>query len=164
MYRLALADQRRLFSLNHESQDVALLDSHAATGFTLSALSALVPSDCTVHRRMGDGLRRELVSATEPRVQASQELGQDRWAAILTRGEHPVVAHWDKSGDDRAVRLSDVIGSVALHRLELYNEFWRPFAIERTMGAKVRLPMGQGITLACYTERPRFHGARPGGA
>jgi DNA-binding CsgD family transcriptional regulator len=162
MDRLAMADQRRLLSLNHEAQEAALLEPRAAAEFILDALSALVPSDCTVHRKMGAGLDRELVTATDARMQAAQEVGQDRWAAILTRGEHPVVAHWDRSGDDRAARLSDFVGSATLHRLEIYNEFWRPFSIERTMGAKVWLPMDQAIVLASYrsgsdfTERDRI--------
>jgi DNA-binding CsgD family transcriptional regulator len=150
MYRLAEADQRRLMSVNHESQDAVLLEPHLATGFVLSALAALVPSDCTVHRWEPGGDGWPLVTATDPQLEASQRAGREHWADLVSRGDHPVVAGWERSGDERALRLSDVVGAGAVHRLEVYNEFWRPFSIERTMGGRVQMSKGKSLILACY--------------
>jgi DNA-binding CsgD family transcriptional regulator len=156
MDRLGVADRRRLLEFNHEAQDAALVDPNSAREFLLRSLSALVPADCAVHRLWDDGLGRQVTTATEPVVQASQDAGHVTWLAYIAQGGPPIVAYWNRSGDHGAVRLSDVIGWVALQRLEIYNLFWRPFAIDRAMGVQIQISSSQIVDLACYRSGSDF--------
>lgn len=45
--------------------------------------------------------------------------------------------------------FSDFLGGRALHRSELYQVFWRPFAVEHAIGTRVRLSVGH-LDVACY--------------
>jgi DNA-binding CsgD family transcriptional regulator len=105
---------------------------------------------------MDDRLARQVTTATHPEVQVSQDAGHDLWMKIIARGDHPVVAHWNRTDDHRAVRLSDVIARPALHRLELYNHFWRPYSIERTVGSRITTSSHQTEDLACYRSGTDF--------
>jgi DNA-binding CsgD family transcriptional regulator len=149
MDRLGAADQRRLIAFNHESQETAL-DPGAVTEFILRSVSSLVPSECVVHRLNDDAVGPMITTVTVREVQESQDAGRDLWLSIVARSENPVVAHWNRSGDHRSVRVSDVIGLPTLHRLEMYDHFWRPFAIERAMAVRVQISSRYLIDLACY--------------
>jgi DNA-binding CsgD family transcriptional regulator len=147
---LGAADQARLLEFVHGSEGVPFLDRTSARDYILRGLSELVASDCVLYRFWDDKLQRLATTATEPQVQAAQDVGADVWRAIVARREHPVVAYWNEAGDDRAIRLSDVMGRPALHRLEIYNHFWRPYAIERIMGARVQISSRYLVDLSCY--------------
>jgi hypothetical protein len=155
MDRLGAADQRRLFAFSHESQETDL-DLGSVTEFILRSVSNLVPSECVVHRLNDDAVGPMITTVTAPEVQESQDSGRALWLAIVARGEHPVVAHWNRSGDHRSVRVSDVIGLPTLHRLEMYDQFWRPFAIERALAVRVQISTHYLIDLACYRSGPDF--------
>jgi len=147
---LGAADQARLLEFVHGSEGVPFLDRTSARDYILRGLSELVVSDCVLYRFWDDKLQRLATTATEPQVQAAQDAGAKAWRAIVARREHPVVAYWNETGDDRAIRLSDVMGQPALHRLEIYNQFWRPYAIERIMGARVQISPRYLVDLSCY--------------
>jgi DNA-binding CsgD family transcriptional regulator len=44
--------------------------------------------------------------------------------------ENPLVAHYQRTGDGRAVRFSDVVSRRELHATELYRRFYAPLGIE----------------------------------
>ena len=44
--------------------------------------------------------------------------------------ENPLVVHYQRSGDGRAVRFSDVTSQAKLHATELYREIYRPLGVE----------------------------------
>src|SRR6478609_8510252 len=135
----------------------ALLDLVSGWGGTIPASASevrewiadgmlrLIPSDAALVSYRENG--RFGTVSTEPSIAAWRLAKADEWVQL----RHPVVDHWVRTGDDRAVRLSDVIGAAALHRLELYQAFWRPFAVQRTLGVRTRPAMGGApIDLACY--------------
>jgi DNA-binding CsgD family transcriptional regulator len=52
--------------------------------------------------------------------------------------QHPLLNYYRASGDGRAVRMSDVVGRADWHRLDIYQECYRPRPTEHVLG--VHLP------------------------
>jgi len=94
----------------------------------IDRLRALVPADMTawVETRVG---RPEVRAIACPHDLLAD--GPRRFARI--RDHHPVLAHFERSRDGGAVKLSDFVGRARWHRLPLYQEFFRPAGIEHQM-------------------------------
>ncbi len=52
-------------------------------------------------------------------------------------GQNPLSAHYARTGDGRALRISDFVGSGTFHRLELYQAFYRPLGIEHQLAVTI---------------------------
>jgi DNA-binding CsgD family transcriptional regulator len=52
----------------------------------------------------------------------------DRWWEIAH--QHPICHYVEETGDFRALKISDFLTEAQLHRLELYDEYLRPFDLE----------------------------------
>jgi DNA-binding CsgD family transcriptional regulator len=63
--------------------------------------------------------------------------------------QHPCLAHRRRTGEGRALKLSDFLAPSQLHRLELYQELYRPLGIEHVISIALwtRAPVTAGIAL-----------------
>jgi DNA-binding CsgD family transcriptional regulator len=55
----------------------------------------------------------------------------DRWWEIAH--QHPICRYVEETGDFRALKISDFLTRTQLHRLELYEEYLRPYGLEYEM-------------------------------
>jgi DNA-binding CsgD family transcriptional regulator len=158
MDRLETADQVRLLEFAAGAGAIPVLDQSTAQDYIVRELSKLVVADCVLYRVLDANVGHMVTVATEPQVQASQDTQAGLWDALIARHEHPVVAHWNETGKHEAIRMSDLIGESALQRRQIYDQFWRPYAIKRTMGARVQLSSRYRVDLGFYRTGSDFSG------
>ncbi|HEX8940668.1 MAG TPA: helix-turn-helix transcriptional regulator [Candidatus Limnocylindrales bacterium] len=133
-------DQRRILDLQRRADDLPTLDRDTSSAVILEGISALVAADTAVFYLTDSRLERCVAMiADDPGLQAAWQAGYDRWLGLVRAGGHPIVDHWVQTGDLGALRLSDVIGGGAFHRLPLYDEFLRHYRIERMLGTRIEL-------------------------
>ena len=127
MERLARRDLRSL----HEflRQCYASLDLRAFPRRLISGLSRLVRCDIVAYNQL-DTQRKRLSRLWEP-PEADFPGSQEVFERHIS--EHPVIAYRIQSNDNRAFRLSDFVTQAQLHRLGVYNEFYRRLGVEHTI-------------------------------
>jgi DNA-binding CsgD family transcriptional regulator len=67
--------------------------------------------------------------------------------------QHPLLNYYRTSGDGRAVRMSDVVGRTEWHRLDIYQECYRPRPTEHVLG--VHLPSSPASSRAFAFNREK---------
>jgi len=55
-------------------------------------------------------------------------------------GQHPLILHYRRTGDGRALKISDFLSRRAFKRLELYSEFFRPLGVESQIAVTLPSP------------------------
>jgi DNA-binding CsgD family transcriptional regulator len=68
-------------------------------------------------------------------------------------GQHPLLNHYRKSGDSHAVRMSDLVSRTEWHRLDIYQECYRPRPTEHVLA--VHLPSSPTSSRAFAFNRER---------
>jgi len=77
--------------------------------------------------------------------------------ARATLHEHPLVDHYGRTRDTRALKLSDFASRRSLRRLRLYNEIFRPMGIEYLMTVSAKTAQTDDhIALSLSRERSDF--------
>src|SRR5947199_5873016 len=133
MVRLKLRDLKALLDFVRRSCTIQNLDE-LVTAVT-SGLGDLIPADITGYAEadLQNGrirLRGSPVDFLAGCPLATQ--GAERHIE-----EQPVVAYYLLTGDQRAYRISDFATRCQLHRLGLYNEFYRLLGIEYQLSVPV---------------------------
>ena len=90
----------------------------------LSALPAAVRADWCALNEVPAELP-DTISLTHPLLPREVH---ETFAALST--QNPIAAHFLDTGDGRATRISDLVTRRELHRLELYQQVYRPLGIE----------------------------------
>jgi DNA-binding CsgD family transcriptional regulator len=123
MRALASRDLRLLLDFLHEAYVVRSLD--AFPEHVISRLPALVPSEITSFNEI-DFPRRRCVGVSNPSGLRTRERTE-----IVERhiAEHPIAAHYWRTGDGRALKISDFLTMRQLRRLGLYAELYRPLRV-----------------------------------
>lgn len=142
----------------------ALLDAIRA----VSELGDLDTYACRVIREVGSLVPSDYVSYNEvdpPRLVSHQEpdvLTDELVAAFTTHAhEHPLVQHHARTGDGAPVKFSDLMTRRELHRLGIYDHFFRELGVEYqiAIGLPAPRPIVIGLALSRakrdYTERDR---------
>lgn len=65
--------------------------------------------------------------------------------------EHPLIAHYRRTGDGRALKISDFLSRESFHALSLYREFFGPLGIEDQIA--VTLPSTQATLIGIALNR-----------
>jgi DNA-binding CsgD family transcriptional regulator len=73
-------------------------------------------------------------------------------------GENPLISHYMRTGDGRPLRFSDFITRQRLHRLELYDQLYRPLGVEHQLAFVLPSPPGEVIGIALNRQRRDFSG------
>jgi len=116
----------------YELRDLESFPAHA-----LSVLGKSIPCDCTGYNEINLRRRRYVGLTDPPEVLDFPDVDE----IFRRHGEkHPLIAHYDRSGDGRALRISDFLSQPQFRSLALYNEFYRWAGIEHQMAATVNHP------------------------
>jgi DNA-binding CsgD family transcriptional regulator len=64
--------------------------------------------------------------------------------------QHPLVSFYKRTGDGRALKVSDFLSKREFHRLELYNEYFRKYKIEQQLAVVLPAlpPLVVGVVLS----------------
>jgi DNA-binding CsgD family transcriptional regulator len=115
------------------------------TGFrsgVLELLNRVVPADRVAYNEIGPD---EAFAVMIPEYDTSLI---PRFAALAH--ENPLIARYQRTGDGRPYRISDMIGRQALHETALYKEFYRPMGIEAqvafSLPSRPQLLVGLALT------------------
>jgi DNA-binding CsgD family transcriptional regulator len=79
-----------------------------------------------------------------------------REAFMRSFREHPALAHYALTGDQKTYRISDFISQRQFHDLTLYNEYYRPSSVEYQIIASITQAPGQMAGIALDRDRCDF--------
>ena len=85
----------------------------------------------------------------------------DRTKFAQHAADHPVIAHYEETGDGHALKISDFLTQRQFRRLGLYSDFYRWVGTEYQLAATLPAPAGRVIGLALnrtlrdFSERER---------
>lgn len=72
---------------------------------------------------------------------------------VRLAGEHPLIAHYRRTGDPRPMKISDVMGRREFRRTELYRTVYGPMGVEYQLA--VTLPAAPGAIVGIALNRDR---------
>ncbi|HXX36595.1 MAG TPA: helix-turn-helix transcriptional regulator [bacterium] len=113
----------------------------------VSVLPQLVPADSISYNEVNPQARRNQYVSV-PVVPPQYEP-----AFLRHIGEHPLITHYHRTRDGRALRVADFLSQRQFHRLALYNEFFRPLRLEYQVA--VTLPVPPPLVLGIALSRNR---------
>ena len=99
----------------------------------LPGLARLVGSDVTAYNEL-DLRRRHAFVVEEPAGSVGPAM-LEVFAPLM--GQHPLVAHYRRTADQRPLKISDFLDRRQFRRSELYGAFYRPLGIEHQMAFTV---------------------------
>lgn len=134
MERLGRRDLRVLLSYVRDLYAWRDLDGFAAN--LVATLPKVVPSEWTSYNEFDSESRTNPYTA-EPQISTTPEA-----RCLLERHihEHPLINHHRRTGDGRAVKVSDFLTQGQWHRLGLYNEFYKKVNADYKMSIVLRTP------------------------
>ena len=154
MDHLASRDVARLLEHGRAFERPDMWSRPLAVDRLLESVADLVPGDIAVITVTTEDLSFRTY-ATDEALATRRNGAVDLWARCVVDREHPVINHHTETDDRRAVMVSDFVNQVTLRRTTLFDYFWRPFAIQRAMGARVETRTGS-VDLASYRSGPDF--------
>jgi hypothetical protein len=118
--RLSLKDERRALSFIRGAS--VARDFNAFVAFLFVALPKLIDSEVTSYNEMRPQ-RSESRNWVNP---SSLDVPERHEAWTRVMHQHPVVAHFRKAGQKRALRISDFLTARELRNMALYSEHYGP--------------------------------------
>jgi DNA-binding CsgD family transcriptional regulator len=153
------SDVRALLDLIDDVESAAIAGETVLTEAVLTGLARLVPSDTVWRADVDYTLHRNDMLSSDGRVGPTYDARQSRWWELV--GEHPIISHRQRTGMERALTLSDCVDRRALKRLQLYDEFFRPFGVEYSVSVRINLSSARAVDFGCtrtakdFSERDR---------
>jgi DNA-binding CsgD family transcriptional regulator len=115
-------------SLANAAQSLVELEDLASFRTELPArMRGLVDCEIASYNEIGSGPEDVLVNA-DPAMPVDRGGMYEAFAELIM--QNPLAAHFQRTGDDRALRMSDFISSRKLHQLDLYDLVYRHIATE----------------------------------
>lgn len=145
MDRLTSQDLQTLMEFVRDAY--ALRDVDGFSAHVVEALPRLVRSDHTSYAEIDFGSRR-VVRVSNPSGRGFPDA--DRVFETLIH-ENPVLEHHRRTGDGKALRISDFVTRREFHRTKLYNEFHRRLGADRQIAC--RLDSRPPLTIAMGLNR-----------
>ncbi|MGE5286668.1 MAG: response regulator transcription factor [Micromonosporaceae bacterium] len=120
----------------------------------LPALAELVPCDMLTYNEIG------LSPARVRYVDYPAGILNHGDAAVFVRHlhEHPVINHYERTGDSRPAKISDFLDRQRFHSLGLYAEFYARIPVEHQMAVSLSAPGQWMVALAFSRARGDFTG------
>ena len=145
MAEFAERDVRALLEL---AGDAAFAeDLEAFRGCVLEGLRRLIGSDVAAYNEV-DPARGEIAAGFDP---VGSVTDADMVAFDRHLEQHPLISHYGRTGDPRALRISDVAAKRRFHRLDIYQDFFLPLRLEHQLA--VTLPGAPGIIVGIALSR-----------
>jgi DNA-binding CsgD family transcriptional regulator len=118
----------------------------------LRALAALVPSTLSAFNEVN--LRRGRTHMIMDRPIDHPDRIVADWERY--RDQHPLVRYVEETGDGQAVKISDFLGEMEYHRLDIYRTVYAPLRAEDQMSITIRSDGGIIIAIAINRSRRDF--------
>ena len=119
----------------------------------MSALRRIVPATNISYNEIDT--RRRRLSASVQAVEATR-LPQAEQIFAAHVHEHPVLAHHRRTGEGRALKISDFLPQQRFHRLGLYQNHYRPLGTEYQISTALSGSKSRVIALAWSRDRCDF--------
>lgn len=136
-----------------DAETAAFSDRRQLTELVVSGLARLVPCELALVTDSDARAGQTTTTATDPRLSAPRRRDPAFWLACLE--DHPTVAHYERTGEGRALRFSDLVSRRAYQRTPLYQHFLRPFGVEYKLDVRIR-PRPGHMDIGCCRERRDF--------
>lgn len=117
----------------------------------IEGMQALVPALMVSYNEIGPGAR--LVEVTDPPRVITPVL---RAAFAHTMHGHPLVSHYQRTGDGQALRLSDVVSRRELERLGVYRHVFRPLGVRHQLVVSLSAEPGAVVGIALSRDARDF--------
>jgi DNA-binding CsgD family transcriptional regulator len=129
---LSRSDLQSVLTLALEAGSAA--DRHAFAEVTVGGSGELVPSDVVTYNEVDPSGVTHVVA--DPPDMSSWPLD----AFFRLAHQNPLIDHYRRTGDGRALKFSDFLTVEELHELEVYAEFYGPLAIEHQIAITLPAP------------------------
>lgn len=157
MARLSTGDLVALLHVVDDLYDCVDVSTFAAR--VVRAARTLIPGEVTTYSDIDLARGVPIEASDQPAL--LECAARERFAEYMH--EHPLIAHYARTGDGRARKISDLVTRRQLHRTPLYNEYVRPFCgTEHQIAIAIRAGRSRVIGLSMarsgrdYSERDRL--------
>lgn len=130
----------------------AARDLDAFSAYVVLAVREVVPCEISSYNEIDRRLRR-IAWVVEP--PGSKAPGSERVFEQYMH-EHPFLAYRQRTHDEGALKFSDFLTRSELHRLALYNEFYRPMGVKDHMSIPLRIRPPASVVVALCRDRKDF--------
>ena len=144
---LRRSDVSAVLDFLDDVESVSDKSDEIVTETLLMGVAKLVPSDTVWRAECDYGRHSNEMHSSDRRLGPVYEAQQERWWQL--HEEHPILAYRDRTGDERAVTLSDFTGRRLLRRLAIYDEFFHPFGVEYSVSIRMRTSLGCIVDFGC---------------
>jgi DNA-binding CsgD family transcriptional regulator len=142
--RLRRSDLEAVLGVVHDAEELAT-DETPLPAETLARIADVIACD-QIGAFEVDRVRRRDVSL--------DGIQDDRWWEIAH--QHPICRYVEETGDFRALKISDFLARAEFHRLELYDERFRPLGLEYELMLILRSPPWHERGFSLYRGRRDF--------
>lgn len=132
------------------SNAAELESAHPFDERLLALLREIIPSPVIAYGEMDRGLQSWTDGTTSSLV---DERGSSEELYFALVHQCPTLAYRDRTGDQSATRISDVLSSRRWHDLELYRACFQPFGLDQVMEIWLPAPAGRDRVIAVWRER-----------
>jgi DNA-binding CsgD family transcriptional regulator len=147
MASLRRSDVSALLDFLDDVESVSDESDEIVTETLLTGVAKLVPSDTVWRAECDYGRHSNEMLSSDRRLGPVYKAQQKRWWQL--HEEHPILAYRDRTGDERAVTLSDFTGRRLLRRLAIYDEFFHPFGVEYSLSIRMRTSSARTVDVGC---------------
>lgn len=147
MPRLGVADYRAALDLVTEGN--ASADPAEFEDVVLDGLGRLVPTDVVMFSELSPS-REEWRYATGPPDAVVEQAAEGFYTWF---DQHPVIAHHLRTGEARALKVSDFVGAREWAGRELYNDCFRMMGTKHELAVRLPDPSGRSIWLSLHGRR-----------
>jgi len=147
--RLSPSDLGRTLSFVREIAAVDQLSEFPVR--VLDGLKRLIPCDLIGYNEINPSESRAVMVLDPPSLDRSGVEGQRAFERLA--GQHPVLQYHARTGDGRALKISDFLSRDQFHRLDLYGESFRLIGAEDQLA--VALPSRPPLVIGLAFNRSR---------
>src|SRR5205085_640729 len=108
----------------------------------ISAIPDLIPSEVTTYNEI-EPARHRVRASVFPSDAMSFAEWHEVFAAFVS--EHPLVQHYRRTRDGRALKITDLLAQDRFKELGLYREFYARAGVDRQMA--VTIPSSPGVVI-----------------
>lgn len=133
-------------------------DAETFPARVLTALQRLLSAEVRSYTEI-DLRRRVAIATNDPAdLLATGSVSAEENARIFGQygHENPLIAHYHRTGDPHALRISDFTSRTEFRRLAIYNEFYRQFGLDDQVAVTIRAEGGSVLGVSAARGQRNF--------
>jgi DNA-binding CsgD family transcriptional regulator len=143
-----VAELLRALDQLYGATDVATFANRA-----LGVVRRMITCEVTSYNEI-DSTRPQVTFVVDPAGADDFPDSSALFAAVV--GQHPLIVHYQRTGDGRALRLSDFVADRMFRASALYRDFYRLIGVERQLALTLPSQPSQVIGIALSRSGPDF--------